>query len=690
MALNDDRQSDFIFENLSPWNDEENHLNTSNLSFGIRCIHLLLIRYIKNQSFKPVNRDNTYLLDKWYERYILTKSSLKNKIDDRFVEITTQLNVNRIEIYIILILYSFHCSLTIRNLCVTIRNDVRLMAFTKSLVLALLEDGSEYISAFPTSKLLYSSNEIVSLRDNINGLSEEPELFLNKLFLNKLSIGDTAHYFEPTCLYSILNNKSNYRIPQRHIEVFNIIQAHLEVSSKTKFSILLAGAHGIGKKTVVQSICQSLELNCIVLNTVLLCTSKLSSYYLLLQEMSMYKGVILIPNAELIFSSPHKTLMLASALQDCQATTILTISARNACPAVFLSVVDHVVELTELTSQEGAQIWESLLPNRLVSVSDFLAIRYRLIPARIQSAFKLASDLAYAEDKKLDLFFLERACNLVQQQSFDGLAVDSVSPSATLSRLVLDIENMKAFKNILSAARAYETVMLEWGFSEHLTTGKGICVLFDGPPGTGKTFAAEVLANELHKPLKRVHMPNLVSKWVGETGENIAKLFNAARTSNAIMLLDEADALISKRTEQASKSTDRYANMEINILLQEIERYDGISILTTNLPKSLDPALERRIQFKISFKTPNMIERKQLWQALIPPQTPIDTCIDFELIARKFELTGGNIKNAVLHAAYAACTDNSIILERHLIEAAENECRKLGLLVRENQYFEGE
>ncbi len=138
MALNDDRQSDFIFENLSPWNDEENHLNTSNLSFGIRCIHLLLIRYIKNQSFKPVNRDNTYLLDKWYERYILTKSSLKNKIDDRFVEITTQLNVNRIEIYIILILYSFHCSLTIRNLCVTIRNDVRLMAFTKSLVLALL------------------------------------------------------------------------------------------------------------------------------------------------------------------------------------------------------------------------------------------------------------------------------------------------------------------------------------------------------------------------------------------------------------------------------------------------------------------------------------------------------------------------------------------------------------------------
>ena len=181
-----------------------------------------------------------------------------------------------------------------------------------------------------------------------------------------------------------------------------------------------------------------------------------------------------------------------------------------------------------------------------------------------------------------------------------------------------------------------------------------------------------------------------MSKWVGETGENIAKLFDAARTSNAIMLLDEADALISKRTEQSSKSTDRYANMEINILLQEIERYDGISILTTNLPKSLDPALERRIQFRITFEIPNVAERVHLWQSLIPSQTPIDSTVDFNQLARRFELSGGNIKNAVLHAAYAACTENSIIQERHLIEAAESECRKLGLLVRQNQYIEGE
>ena len=685
MELNDGSQfNEFEFENAGTWGNEGNTVDVPRIALGIECVHLLLIRYIKRQSLKPMNESNNYLLDKWYERTMLNNEATNNETDERFLELIKQRKLKRIEMYILLILYSFHHSSIIRDICITIRCDVRLMAFTQSLVLALLEDGSEHLSNIETRGLLEKSNDIVIVRDNPNGLSEEPELFLNKIIYDEISGDQIKSYFTPICFYSFLDTHTSYHVSQKHTELFDIIQAHLEAFPQKCLSVLLSGSHGIGKKTLAKSICHSLGLKCIALNTALLCSSKLSSYHRLFEEMTMYKGIILIPNADLILSSPTREAMLVSAIQQCHATLILTVPSRNACPAMFLSIIERVVDLTDITKMERSQIWKSLLPKRLFSVADSLATTYRLAPSKIQSAFHMASDLAYAEGKKLDRVSLERACRLVQQQSFEGLAVDSVSPSATLSRLVLATESMKEFERILAAARTHETVMVDWGFADHLTTGKGVCVLFDGPPGTGKTFAAEVLANELHRPLKRVHMPNLVSKWVGETGENIAKLFDAARTSNAIMLLDEADALISKRTEQSSKSTDRYANMEINILLQEIECYDGISILTTNLPKSLDPALERRIQFRITFKAPNETERVHLWHSLIPSRTPVDPAVDFNRIARRFELSGGNIKNAVLHAAYAACAENTIIQERHLTEAAESECRKLGLLVRQH------
>lgn len=691
MGLDDSSQfNEFEFDKSETKTNSGDTVDVPFIDLGVECVHLLLIRYIKRQSIKPINKSNSYLLDKWYERTILNNATTNNETNERLLEFIKQRKLKRIEVYILLILYSFHYSSIIRDICISIRCDVRLMAFTRSLVLALLDDGSKYLSNIEKSSLLDKSNEIVIIRDNPHGLSDEPELFLNKVIYDEISCDQIKPYFTPVCFYSSLDSNTCYYISPKYTELFDIIQAHLEASPKKGLSVLLAGSHGIGKKTLAQSICHFLGLRCITLNTALLCSSKLSSYHRLFEEMAMYKGIILIPNADIILSSSTRVAMLATAIQQCCATLILTMPSRNTCPAMLLSIIDRVVELTDITKKERSQIWKFLLPKRLLSVADSLATTYRLIPSKIQSAFNMASDLAYAEGKKLDRASLEHACLLVQQQSFEGLAVDSVSPSATLSRLVLATESMKEFEKILAAARAHETVMVEWGFADHLTTGKGVCVLFDGPPGTGKTFAAEVLANELHRPLKRVHMPNLVSKWVGETGENIAKLFDAARTSNAIMLLNEADALISKRTEQSSKSTDRYANMEINILLQEIERYDGISILTTNLPKSLDPALERRIQFRITFEIPNVAERVHLWQSLIPSQTPIDSTVDFNQLARRFELSGGNIKNAVLHAAYAACTENSIIQERHLIEAAESECRKLGLLVRQNQYIEGE
>ena len=652
------------------------------LEKGILCVQLLLMRYIKKQSLKPVDNENDYILDKWYLRFINNREDfvegfLGVDFDESYRDCPDI-------IFIILILYSFHISQTIRNMCATIRSDIRLMSLTPAIILSLLEDGSEIKPAEEVLQYLYKSNELFILRDDPFGITEEPNIYLNDILLNTCK-GRHELYFYPKTPYRIVAcaDGINFRFGNPYSELFEIVHAQHESDDGLGIAILLVGKHGIGKKTMLKVICHRLNVPCIVLDTTWLYASKSQSYKRLFDEMALRHGVILVPDIELISSMPYKFRLLQEAFTQHQCCIVFTVNEKNICPPSFLSAMDRIIEVSDLSSQEREEIWKTLLPKKLMSIAGGLASLYRLTPAKIQSAYKIAMQRSIMEGETIHPQALEQACNQVQQQSFEGLAVETVSPSATLERLVLSDENMAVFRQILDAARTHETVMADWGFADHLTTGKGLCILFDGPPGTGKTYSAEVLANTLHRSLKRVHMPNIVSKWVGETGQNIVKLFEAAKTGNAIMLLDEADALMSKRSEQTSKATDRYANMEINILLQEVERFDGITILTTNLPNSLDPALERRIQFRLSFKSPGPLEREQLWRKLIPAKTPLEPSIDFGRLAKKYELSGGNIKNAVLHAAYAACAENSAIQERHLFMAAESECRKLGLLVRQ-------
>jgi SpoVK/Ycf46/Vps4 family AAA+-type ATPase len=236
---------------------------------------------------------------------------------------------------------------------------------------------------------------------------------------------------------------------------------------------------------------------------------------------------------------------------------------------------------------------------------------------------------------------------------------------------------------VLDACRNHAFVMNAWGFGTRLATGKGIVVLFDGPPGTGKTLCAEVLANEIGRPLFRVNIPAVVSKWVGETEKHIQDVFAKARASHAMLLFDEADALFSRRVAETSSATDRYANMEVNLLLQEVERFEGIVILTTNLFGGLDDALRRRIGYRVTFPHPDAVQRSRIWQVLIPGRAPLAPDVDCEELGRAFDLAGGHIKNAILRAAYAAAATGGPITMRHFADAAAAECRSAGVLHRQ-------
>jgi SpoVK/Ycf46/Vps4 family AAA+-type ATPase len=214
-----------------------------------------------------------------------------------------------------------------------------------------------------------------------------------------------------------------------------------------------------------------------------------------------------------------------------------------------------------------------------------------------------------------------------------------------------------------------------------LSYGRGLSCLFSGPPGTGKTMMAGLIAKSLGRQLWRVDVSRLVSKWIGETEKNLAKIFEEARRAQVVLLFDEADSLFAKRT-QVKSSHDRNANMEVNFLLQKMENHDGVTILTTNMLNSIDEAFLRRIRFRVTFPVPDPALRALLWERMLPSRAPVCDDIQFEVLGTQFEMSGGHIRNAVLRGAFAAASSGTHIGHTHLFDAAVAEAREMGRLVR--------
>ena len=235
-------------------------------------------------------------------------------------------------------------------------------------------------------------------------------------------------------------------------------------------------------------------------------------------------------------------------------------------------------------------------------------------------------------------------------------------------------------RSLIASVRNRRLIFEEWGFGARITKGRGICALFRGDSGTGKTLSAEIIANELGMTLYRVRIPAIISKYVGETEKNLEKCFREAAASGALLLFDEADSIFSKRTE-VKDSNDRYSNMEVNLLLQEVERFEGVVILTTNLDAAIDDAFERRLNHKIDFPFPEPRYRSLIWKRLLPATAPLAKDIDFEILGKDLELSGGCIKNSVVRAAYIAAERN-VPIDMDLLEAAGlQEYREMGKLV---------
>lgn len=368
-----------------------------------------------------------------------------------------------------------------------------------------------------------------------------------------------------------------------------------------------------------------------------------------------------------------------------QAVSLLLARARG---LVFLDTREMwnasrtmAIEVGKPTAAEQKAVWSEALGEGSDKTAERMAGQFDLGVAEIQEIARSAqagSEGAAGEaDERL-----WRSALMTTRPAMDALA-QHIETKAGWDDIVLPAAEMDLLHQIADQVGSRTTVYREWGFAEKMSRGLGISAMFAGPSGTGKTLAAEVLANSLKLELHRVDLSSVVSKYIGETEKNLRKMFDAAEGGGSILFFDEADALFGKRSE-VKDSHDRYANIEVNYLLQRMESYSGLAILATNAKSSLDPAFVRRLRFIVTFPFPGVPERKAIWERAFPSKTPTEG-LDYAKLAR-LNVTGGHIHNIALNAAFRAAQTGRQVTMAVVLEAARNEFRKLERPINEADF----
>jgi shikimate kinase len=334
------------------------------------------------------------------------------------------------------------------------------------------------------------------------------------------------------------------------------------------------------------------------------------------------------------------------------------------------------LDVQKPTAVEQHQLWHKALGPLAQELNGQLAAlisQFDFSTETISAASLQAREGLAREAERAPGSVLWEACRIQGRTRLDDLA-QRIEPVAVWQDLILPEHQLRSLREIAAQVRQRARVYETWGFAAKGARGLGISALFTGASGTGKTMAAEVLANELRLDLYRIDLSQVVNKYIGETEKNLRRVFDAAEESGAVLLFDEADALFGKRSD-VKDSHDRYANIEVSYLLQRMEAYRGLAVLTTNLQTALDKAFLRRLRFIVQFPFPDPAQRAEIWQRIFPPGTPTEN-LDFRKLAR-LNVAGGNIRNIALGAAFLAADEDRAVTMTHLLRAARSEYDKL-------------
>lgn len=454
------------------------------------------------------------------------------------------------------------------------------------------------------------------------------------------------------------------------------------------------GDYGVGKREAALLVARALDSPLLSVNLLGLAGdggSLLSDLRLALRDARLLQAVLYLSGWDVTLEDGKPNDALLSLLLN-HPGAIITGGQQGCLSAAWQAAGSRQrpilqVDFPRTDFRARRQTWQRQLgsdADSLAKVIEQLANQFRFTPGQIEDAVAAARDLARWRQEPLNAAHLFDACRAHSNQKLASLAT-KIRPRYQWSDIVLPTDTLSQLQEMVATVRQRPTVYEQWGFGRKLALGKGLNALFAGESGTGKTMAADIIAGELGQDLYKVDLSMLVSKYIGETEKNLNRIFTEAATSNAILFFDEADAIFGKRSE-VKDSHDRYANIEISYLLQRMEAYDGVVILATNLRANLDEAFTRRLHFVVEFPFPEAADRERIWRVNVPPETPLGKNVDFKLLAKRYRLTGGNIRNIIMAAAFLAAEAGDVVSMRHLLHASRREFQKMGRLIDEQQF----
>jgi ATP-dependent 26S proteasome regulatory subunit len=465
--------------------------------------------------------------------------------------------------------------------------------------------------------------------------------------------------------------------------------ANMATENARRATFYFQGASGAGKQSTAEALCRERDLPLLVVETKQLLEGPEPGFkmgvQLALRE-AMLQGAAIYWRGIDCLLAQDGTPALNFLLCQLEAMPALSFLAGETTwePGSGQLAANTFIRIQFPSPNEAERLalWGRLLDTapRAADIDlTILSNQFRLNAGSIEAAVRTAQNLACWRDPRsgqLTMADLYAACRLQSNRKLATLA-RKVEPHYDLDDIVLPADQLAQLTELLAQAKHRHIVYGQWGFDRKSSMGRGLCALFSGASGTGKTMAAEVIANELGLDLYKIDLSQIVSKYIGETEKNLDQIFREAHLSNAILFFDEADALFGKRSE-VKDAHDRYANIEVGYLLQKMEEYEGIAVLATNLRQNMDEAFVRRMHVIIEFPFPDEEFRRRIWRVAFPPQAPLGEEINFDLLARDIRLPGGNIKNIAVAAAFHAAGDGRVIRMAHLLEAARREHQKLG------------
>ena len=633
-------------------------------------------------------------LDK--EIYSKKKESLRRGISLRLATLERLFQLNSFDIDTLLVCLLPEIDLKYQRLYAYLQNDVTQKNPTVNLTLELL------CKSFP--EMLKSRNAFSSgaplIKFQLVHLHENHTSTPTPLLAKSLQIDERIfHYLlEINQIDSCLLTFTQLLQPKRKLEEMILpeetrrLLTTLILQRGSPPVCHLHGDNGVGKKSTAEAICSELGIPILYVELNRLLFSKGNSETLIplilregmLQNAALYLNgydVLLTDENDIKTSGDYLLLELKKYPQ-----WVFVASNKEWRPKETWQDRPFVsIELPLPSYSMRRQLWEKYWDKNVALENDVdfddLANKFRLTGGQIFNVVINARNTARLREsghQTVSVYDLSSLCRDESRAVLHDMA-RKIQPKYTWQDIILPADLLEQLQEMYNYIKYYHKVYGDWGFEKKLSLGKGLNVLFSGPSGTGKTMAAEIIAHELQLDLYKIDLSTIVSKYIGETEKNLSSIFKEGQASNAILFFDEADAIFGKRSE-VKDAHDRYANIEIAYLLQKMEEYDGMVVLATNLRKNIDDAFSRRMHFTLDFPVPDEPDRKRIWQSIFPAAAPLDNTIDFTFMARQFQITGGNIKNIALGAAFLAAQNGNLINMKNIIRATKREYQKMGKL----------